>query len=162
MQSYNYFNDYAYICNQKNDMTELRHYEVVAGVVEHQGRVMCLRKGATRYAYTSNRWEFPGGKIEPGETPEQALQRELLEELRLHVEVGDHLTTVRHQYPDFGITLHAYHCQAADEQVQLLEHEQVAWVEPERLLDLQWCAADVPIAQCMAEQANKRQSVTYS
>ena len=64
-----------------------KHYHVVAAVIEVDGKVLCMQRGTTRYSYTSHLWEFPGGKIEPGETPQQALHRELLEEMDLDVEV---------------------------------------------------------------------------
>ena len=131
-----------------------KHYQVVAGVVFCAGRVLCLRKGATDYGYTSHHWEFPGGKIEPGETPRQALRRELLEELHLEVEVGDHLLTVTHEYPDFGITVQAYKCVAANPAVQLTEHEAVRWLPPAQLCALDWCDADAPIAKCVKENVN--------
>ena len=122
----------------------------MAGVVVHQGRVLCLRKGVTRYDYTSHRWEFPGGKIEAGESPAQALQRELREELGLEVEVGNHLITVDHNYPDFAITLRAYRCSLSAPHLHLTEHEQMTWLDPSQLPDLDWCAADIPIANLIA------------
>ena len=67
-------------------MTDTRkHYHVVAAVIEVDGKVLCMQRGVTRYPYTSHMWEFPGGKIEPGETPQQALHRELLEEMNMDV-----------------------------------------------------------------------------
>lgn len=136
-------------------MTEMRtkpHYHVVAAVVVACGRCLCVRKGTTRYAYTTGRWEFPGGKIERGETARQALARELMEEMSLHVSVGEHLTTVTHHYPDFSITLEAYACTPLDADFALTEHTESRWVEPERLMELEWCAADVEIAR----EAQKR------
>ena len=127
-----------------------KHYDVVAAVVVGQGRVMCLRKGVTRYAYTSHRWEFPGGKIEPGESPQQALHRELLEELDLDVTVGEHLLTVDHSYPDFSISLNAYWCEVGTGVVHLTEHDAVKWLPPQQLCSLPWCAADEAIAQAVA------------
>ena len=94
-------------------MAERKHYNVVAAVIEVGGKVLCMQRGESRYDYTSHHWEFPGGKIEPGETPQQAVHRELLEEMELDVEVHELLATVTHDYPDFTITLAAYRCTAS-------------------------------------------------
>jgi 8-oxo-dGTP diphosphatase len=86
----------------------MKHYNVVAAVVCHDGKYLCMQKGKTKFEYTSYKWEFPGGKIEPGETPQQALARELMEEMEYLVEVGEELVTVNHEYPDFSITMTAF------------------------------------------------------
>ena len=119
-----------------------KHHNVVAAVIEVDGKVLCMQRGATRYAYTSHRWEFPGGKVEPGETPEQALRRELLEEMDLEVEVHEHLATVTYDYPDFTITLAAYRCTATETGFVMREHAASRWLPWDRLTTLPWCAAD--------------------
>ena len=123
-------------------MTVRKHYNVVAAVIEVGGRVLCMQRGVTRYSYTSHLWEFPGGKIEPGETPEQALHRELLEEMNMDVEVHELLATVTHDYPDFTITLAAYRCTAADRDFVMREHAASRWLPWNELPSLDWCAAD--------------------
>lgn len=123
-------------------MTSRKHYRVVAAVIEVGGRVLCMQRGVTRYAYTSHRWEFPGGKIEPGETPRQALHRELLEEMDLDVMVHELLATVTHDYPDFTITLAAYRCTAATTVFTMREHAASRWLTWDELPSLDWCAAD--------------------
>lgn len=85
----------------------MKHYNVVAAVVCHDGKFHCIQKGKTKFEYTCYKWEFPGGKIEPEETPQQALA---LEEMVYSVEVGEVLVTVNHEYPDFSITMTAYLC----------------------------------------------------
>ena len=119
-----------------------KHHKVVAAVIEVDGKVLCMQRGANRYAYTSYRWEFPGGKIEPGETPEQALHRELIEEMDFDVEVREHLATVTHDYPDFTITLAAYRCTADTTEFNMREHTACRWLPWDELMTLQWCAAD--------------------
>lgn len=123
-------------------MNKRKHYHVVAAVVEVDGRVLCMQRGETRYAYTSHLWEFPGGKIEEGETPEQALHRELMEEMSLDVEVHELLATVTHDYPDFTITLAAYRCTADDTAMVMREHAASRWLPWDQLSTLPWCAAD--------------------
>lgn len=123
-------------------MTQRKHYHVVAAVIEVGGRVLCMQRGETRYSYTSHMWEFPGGKIEPGETPQQALHRELLEEMDLDVEVHELLATVTHDYPDFTITLAAYRCTAQTTDFVRREHAASRWLPWDQLMTLPWCAAD--------------------
>jgi len=123
-------------------MIERKHYNVVAAVIEVNGKVLCMQRGSTRYSYTSHLWEFPGGKIEEGETPQQALHRELLEEMDLDVEVREHLATVTHDYPDFTITLAAYRCVADTTQFTMREHAASRWLPWSELMTLPWCAAD--------------------
>ena len=123
-------------------MTPRKHYNVVAAVIEVNGKVLCMQRGETRYSYTSHLWEFPGGKIEPGETPQQALHRELLEEMDLDVEVREHLATVTHDYPDFTITLAAYRCVADTTQFTMREHAASRGLPGNELDTLDWCAAD--------------------
>lgn len=122
--------------------SERKHYKVVAAVIEVDGKVLCMQRGVTRYPYTSHRWEFPGGKIEPGETPEQALHRELLEEMDLDVEVHELLATVTHEYPDFTITLAAYRCTAVRRDFIMREHAASRWLPWQDLPSLSWCEAD--------------------
>ena len=124
-----------------------KHYDVVAAVVLRDHSVLCLQKGHTRYDYTTFRWEFPGGKIESDETPDAALHREMLEELKMDVKVGEHLVTVNHEYPDFSITLSAYLCTVVTPELELAEHKAYRWVPYSELMSLPWCAADVAIAQ---------------
>ncbi|MBO5541759.1 MAG: (deoxy)nucleoside triphosphate pyrophosphohydrolase [Muribaculaceae bacterium] len=127
---------------------------VVAAVIEHEGLILCMQKGHTRYAYTTGHWEFPGGKVEPGETPQQALHRELLEEMEYDIDVHEHLITVTHHYPDFDISMAAYRCTARDRQFVMREHAACRWLEPEQLLTLEWCAADLPIARLLAHHTS--------
>ena len=123
-------------------MTSRKHYNVVAAVIEVDGRVLCMQRGESRFPYTSHRWEFPGGKIEPDETPEQALHRELIEEMDLDVEVHELLASVTHDYPDFTITLSAYRCTATGTAFTMREHAASRWLPWSDLLTLPWCAAD--------------------
>lgn len=135
-------------------MSQRKHYNVVAAVIEVDGKVLCMQRGVTRYSYTSHLWEFPGGKIEEGETPEQALHRELLEEMALEVEVHEHLATVTHDYPDFTITLAAYRCTAATRDFIMREHASSRWLPWDKLMKLDWCAADERLIAQFQEHTN--------
>ena len=137
-------------CGSSNLSNLLPHYDVVCGVVELDGRILCVRKAETKFAYTSHRWEFPGGKIEVGEIPEVSLRRELIEELELDVQVLRHLMTVEYAYPDFSIQLRAYHCRSVHNEFQLREHQALQWLPVEELSALSWCDADEIIVQSLA------------
>ena len=132
-------------------MTLRKHYHVVAAVIEVDGKVLCMQRGVTRYPYTSHLWEFPGGKIEPGETPQQALHRELIEEMDLDVEVHERLAVVTHDYPDFTITLDAYRCTALTREFIMREHAASRWLPWNELPWLDWCAADARLIEQFTE-----------
>ena len=112
---------------------------VVAALIRNGNKVFATQRGYGKY---KDWWEFPGGKIEPGETPEQALHRELIEEMDFDVEVCEHLATVTHDYPDFTITLAAYRCKASTTAFTMREHAASRWLPWNELSTLPWCAAD--------------------
>lgn len=120
---------------------------VCALLTDADGRVLCTRRGATRHAYTAWKYEFPGGKIEPHETPEAALRREMREELDLDVTVGAEAADVTHAYPDFTIRLRAFRCTADTAALRLHEHTALQWLPPERLAELDLAAADREIVR---------------
>jgi 8-oxo-dGTP diphosphatase len=122
----------------------MKHHEVVAAIIQKEGAILCLQRGPSKYDYIAYQYEFPGGKVEPGETREAALIREIQEELALTIEVQEHYLTVDHTYPDFCITLHAFFCQAIEAQPTLHEHVAYHWLPIEQLATLNWAAADLP------------------
>jgi len=136
-----------------------RHYHVVAAIVsdekfggksgEEPVRYLCMQKPDTRYAYTSRHWEFPGGKVEEGETEPEALKRELQEEMEYEVEVVRHLITVEYNYPDFGITLSCWLCTAQTDQFVRKEHIDHRWLTASEMRQLEWCAADAPVLEIL-------------
>jgi len=124
-----------------------RRIEVVAAVIEFDSQILCVQRGENKYDYISCKWEFPGGKIEPGETEERALAREIQEELQIQIQVGDKLITVNHEYPHFILCMHAYQCTVNTPIVHLTEHIAFNWVELPQLQAFDWAAADVPIVE---------------
>lgn len=122
-----------------------KHYNVVAAVIEYEGKILCMQRAESKYEYNSLHWEFPGGKIESGETQQEALHRELLEEMDYDVTVGEHIITVNHEYPDFAITMSAFKCKASTPLFSRKEHANHKWLPPKELSSLNWCAADIPI-----------------
>ena len=123
--------------------------EVVAAVIQHEGKYLCVQRGKSRYDYVSEKFEFPGGKVEAGETQLEALKREISEELEIEIQVEKHLVSVGHHYPDFSIVLHAWLCQSFSKEIQLKEHISMQWLLPNELHKLDWAAADLPVVEAL-------------
>ena len=126
-------------------MSTTKTIEVVAAVLfDNQGRIFATQRG---YGEWKDWWEFPGGKIEPGETPQQALCREIREELDTEIEVGELLRTIDYDYPAFHLTMHCFKCRLANGHLTLLEHEAAKWLTPADLQSVRWLPADEEIIQ---------------
>ena len=125
----------------------MKHINVVCAVIVNKGRIFACQRG---YGEWKDWWELPGGKIESGESPEEALQREIREELAIDITIDRHLTTVDYDYPDFHLTMHCYLCQLKyDTQPHLLEHEAARWLGKENLEDVKWLPADVEVIKAL-------------
>ena len=120
----------------------MKHYNVVAAVVCHNGKYLCMQKGKTKFEYTSYKWEFPGGKIEPGETKEEALVREIKEELNCNISIDKFISTVNYEYKTFSLTMHVYLCSLKDNEPILLEHKSSLWCDKDKLKELDFAKAD--------------------
>lgn len=131
------------------------HLTVAAALILNEaGEVLCVKRGASKFQSTAFKWEFPGGKLETGETPAQAAVREIEEELGITVEAIADAPTVEHVYPEFSITLHGVLCVQADEKVpQLSEHIEQCWCAPDALWKLDFAEADVPLLAYLREKA---------
>jgi len=121
----------------------MRHLHVACAIIEQGGKVLAAQRSATMTLPL--KWEFPGGKIEAGESPEKCLIRELHEELGITVLVGAALSPATHRYTDFTVTLHPFTCRQAGGIITPHEHHALKWMEPERLSELDWAAADLPV-----------------
>ncbi len=117
----------------------MKTIDVVAAVIRVGNRVLATQRG---YGEWRGSWEFPGGKTEPGESPSQALVREIREELCLHIHVGRLLRTIEYDYPTFHLRMHCYLCEMAGGRLTLEEHEAALWVGVDDLEKLDWLPAD--------------------
>jgi 8-oxo-dGTP diphosphatase len=124
----------------------MKTFEVVAAIIKQEDKILCVQRGNAKYEYLSYKWEFPGGKIEGGETEEEAIQREIMEELGMLISIEDKLMTVQHEYPDFNLTMHIFMCSSADQPV-LNEHVDFKWSKSYELSQFYWAAADIPVVK---------------
>lgn len=124
---------------------------VVGAVIVRDGKILCAQRGPE--GQLPGMWEFPGGKLEPGEEPEVALRREIQEELGCDVVVGEHLETTVYTYDFATISLSTYWCTLATGEPTPTEHSQLAWVSPRELSLYEWAPADIPAVAKLHDQA---------
>lgn len=122
------------------DSKSIKTIEVVAAIIIKDNQVFATQRG---YGQWQGWWEFPGGKIEPGETPEAALTREIREELNAEITVGSLLQTIEWDYPAFHLTMHGYLCTLNSDQLHLNEHSASAWLTRKTLRSVTWLPADL-------------------
>jgi 8-oxo-dGTP diphosphatase len=125
----------------------MKHYNVVAAIIQNEGKILCVQRNSSKYDYISYKWEFPGGKIEKDETKEDAIIREIKEELGLEILVDLEFFTVEHKYPDFSLTMHSFICKTKQIDINLSEHLDYRWLDKAELNILDWAAADLPIVE---------------
>lgn len=123
----------------------MKKVEVVAAIIYFENKILCVQRPKNKLNYISEKFEFPGGKIEYGETKEEALERELNEELNILTNIKSLFITVVHQYPDFELTMHSFICEANSKELTLNEHIALEWLSISELEKLDWAAADIPI-----------------
>lgn len=127
-----------------------KQIEVVAAVLMNGGQFLAVQRGESQLSYVSKKWEFPGGKVEAGETLVAAITRELEEELRIIIAEPQFLLTVEHSYPDFDITMHCFVVNVPTRELELTEHLDSRWLNKDQLWDLDWAAADVPAVEMLS------------
>ena len=125
----------------------MKRIEVVAAVIRQGGKIFATQRG---YGDFKDWWEFPGGKMETGESPREALIREIREELDAVVEVGDLLRTVEYDYPAFHLTLHCFWCSLVGDALHLNEHEAARWLSADELDSVRWLPADEELMPLIA------------
>jgi len=126
----------------------MKQIEVVAAIIQHGDKFLATQRG---YGDFKDGWEFPGGKIEPGEEPKEALKREIKEELAVAIEVQEFLCTVKYQYETFYLTMHCFICELVDLEITLLEHEAAKWLTVDTLDSVDWLPADVEVVEKLKE-----------
>lgn len=120
----------------------MKTINVVAAVIMKEGKVFATQRG---YGEFKDGWEFPGGKVEAGESPEEALRREIREELEVEVNVGDLIDTIEYDYPAFHLSMKCYACTIAGGSPHLLEHEAARWLSADQLDSVAWLLADITL-----------------
>ena len=120
----------------------MKTINVVAAVIMNEGKVFATQRG---YGEFKDGWEFPGGKVEAGESPEEALRREIREELEVEVNVGDLIDTIEYDYPAFHLSMKCYVCTIAGGSPHLLEHEAARWLSADQLDSVAWLPADITL-----------------
>ena len=114
----------------------MKTVRVAAAVIRDNNRIFATARG---YGAFKGKWEFPGGKIEMGETSQEALKREIMEELATEIKVGDLIDTVEYDYPDFHLTMECFWCEVVNGGLELKEHEAARWLMREELYNVEWC-----------------------
>jgi 8-oxo-dGTP diphosphatase len=123
----------------------MKRINVVAAIIEKEGKIFCAKRNFSKYDYISYKWEFPGGKEEENESSEEALKREIHEELDVEIIVNNHFITILHKYPDFEIEMVCYLCKLISGEISLNEHVDFKWLKTSELNELDWAEADIPI-----------------
>lgn len=124
-----------------------KHIEVVAAVLKNENKFLAVQRGFSKLDYISHKWEFPGGKVEAGETLVSAIIRELNEELKITVTDPKFLLTIEHSYPGFDITMHCFVIELPNKTIELTEHIDSLWLSKEKLKTVDWASADIPAVE---------------
>ena len=124
----------------------MKTINVVAAVIRKGDKILATQRG---YGEFKDGWEFPGGKIEEGETPQEAIRREIMEEMDMDIRVGDTICTVENEYPDFSISMQVFWCDVDSTNFDLKEHHAFKWLSKDELPSLDWAEADRKVVNCI-------------
>ncbi len=117
----------------------MKTVNVVAAIIVREDKIFATQRGYGEY---KDWWEFPGGKVQEGETSQEALKREIHEELGAEIDVGRLIDTVEYDYPEFHLSMKCYWCEVVEGKLELLEHEAASWLSADQLYDVEWLPAD--------------------
>lgn len=129
---------------ERDTVKSMKTINVVAAIIVKDGEIFATQRG---YGDYKDWWEFPGGKIEPGETPEEALVREIREELHAEIEVGRLIDTVEYDYPKFHMVMRCYLCRLISEEIELVEHEAARWLDIDSVWSVKWLPSDIEVIE---------------
>ncbi len=127
----------------------MKTIRVVAAVIKDKNKIFCTQRG---YGEFKGYWEFPGGKIEENETPQEALKREIKEELTIDIEVGDLIDTVEYDYPEFHLSMDCFYAEIINGEIELKEHDNALWLERDNLKTIEWLPADEDLINKVVEK----------
>lgn len=127
----------------------MKTIDVVAAIIQDDKKILATQRG---YGEFEGGWEFPGGKVEEGESPEAAIVREIQEELEATIEVERYFTTIDYDYPQFHLHMDCFLCKLVDGHIELLEHEDARWVDAETIDSVDWLPADITIIEQIKQE----------
>lgn len=127
----------------------MKQVRVVAAVIKDNGKIFATQRG---YGDYKDGWEFPGGKIEEGETPQEALKREIKEELDTEIRVGELIDTIEYDYPTFHLSMDCFWCEVVSGDLVLKEHESAKWLSKDELDSVEWLPADIMLVDKIRER----------
>ena len=127
----------------------MKSIEVVAAIIKKDNKIFATQRGSGEF---QGGWEFPGGKIEPGETPQNALKREIMEELRTEISVGDLIETIEYDYPTFHLSMDCFWAETVSGNLVLKEHLDAKWLRKDELNSVEWLPADESLIESIMKK----------